>query len=75
MDADIYKDYPVNQFEEDNILRELNKCLLAFRQNSTEPILASCPKSRCLRPNKISSWKDNGVSKEHQDDAAQQRYV
>lgn len=35
MDAENYTDYPINQLEEDNILRELNKCLLAFRQKST----------------------------------------
>lgn len=34
MDAENYTDYPINQLEEDNILRELNKCLLAFRQKS-----------------------------------------
>lgn len=35
MDAENYSEYPITQFEEDNILRELNKCLLAFRQNTT----------------------------------------
>ena len=39
MDAESYKDYPINQFEEDNVLRELNKCLLAFRQKTTCSIL------------------------------------
>lgn len=39
MDAENYSDYPINQFEEDNVLRELNKCLLAYRQNSTYSIL------------------------------------
>lgn len=34
MDAENYTHYPVNQFEEDNVLRELNKCLLGFRQNT-----------------------------------------
>lgn len=34
MDAENYTGYPINQMEEDNILRELNKCLLAFRQKS-----------------------------------------
>lgn len=38
MDAENYKTYPPSQFEEDNCLRELNKCLLAFRQNSTAPL-------------------------------------
>lgn len=39
MDAEDYTDYPINQLEEDNILRELNKCLLAFSQKSTGEIL------------------------------------
>lgn len=41
MDAENYSNYPDSQFEEDNVLRELNKCLLAFRQNSTSPIITS----------------------------------
>jgi poly(ADP-ribose) glycohydrolase len=32
VDADDYKKLPIGQYEEDNILRELNKCLLAFQQ-------------------------------------------
>ncbi|XP_049856905.1 uncharacterized protein LOC126336855 isoform X1 [Schistocerca gregaria] len=32
MDAENYKLLPVGQFEEDNVLRELNKALLGFRQ-------------------------------------------
>lgn len=39
MDAEDYSNYPESQFEEDNVLRELNKCLLAFRQNTTCPII------------------------------------
>lgn len=39
MDPEDYSSYPISQFEEDNVLRELNKCLLAFRQNNTCPIL------------------------------------
>jgi poly(ADP-ribose) glycohydrolase len=38
MDAENYIDYSPNQFEEDNCLRELNKCLLAFRQNTCTPM-------------------------------------
>lgn len=41
MDPEDYSSYPISQFEEDNVLRELNKCLLAFRQNNTCPILAT----------------------------------
>lgn len=32
MDPEDYSKLPASQFEEDNVLRELNKCLLAFRQ-------------------------------------------
>ncbi|XP_026323757.1 uncharacterized protein LOC113233028 isoform X2 [Hyposmocoma kahamanoa] len=32
MDAEDYSALPLGQFEEDNVLRELNKCLLAFQQ-------------------------------------------
>lgn len=39
MDAEDYSSYPDSQFEEDNVLRELNKCLLAFRQSTTCPII------------------------------------
>lgn len=39
MDAENYSSFPDSQFEEDNVLRELNKCLLAFRQNTTCPII------------------------------------
>lgn len=33
VDAENYINFPPAQFEEDNFLREINKCLLAFRQN------------------------------------------
>ncbi|XP_041974508.1 uncharacterized protein LOC121729888 isoform X2 [Aricia agestis] len=32
MDAEDYSRLPLSQWEEDNVLRELNKCLLAFQQ-------------------------------------------
>ncbi|XP_059049225.1 uncharacterized protein LOC131844374 [Achroia grisella] len=32
MDAEDYSSLPLGQWEEDNVLRELNKCLLAFQQ-------------------------------------------
>ena len=38
MDAENYKTFPPSQYEEDNCLRELNKCLLAFRQNTCAPM-------------------------------------
>lgn len=36
-DADDYTKLPIGQYEEDNILRELNKCLLAFQQKQYKP--------------------------------------
>lgn len=39
IDPEDYSQFPHHQFEEDNILRELNKCLLAFRQNTTCPTI------------------------------------
>ncbi|CAH1954116.1 unnamed protein product [Acanthoscelides obtectus] len=36
IDADDYTKLPVGQYEEDNILRELNKCLLGFQQKQTK---------------------------------------
>lgn len=38
MDAENYQTFPPSQYEEDNCLRELNKCLLAFRQNTCAPM-------------------------------------
>ncbi|CRK97424.1 CLUMA_CG010813, isoform A [Clunio marinus] len=38
MDAESYETFPPSQYEEDNCLRELNKCLLAFRQNTCAPM-------------------------------------
>ncbi|XP_053680386.1 uncharacterized protein LOC128731302 [Anopheles nili] len=38
IDAENYRALPSQQFEEDDILRELNKCLLAFRQNTACPV-------------------------------------
>lgn len=32
IDADDYTKLPIGQYEEDNILRELNKCLLGYQQ-------------------------------------------
>lgn len=36
MDAEDYSALPLGQWEEDNVLRELNKCLLAFQQSPTK---------------------------------------
>nr|CAI5833228.1 unnamed protein product [Callosobruchus analis] len=36
IDADDYTKLPIGQYEEDNILRELNKCLLGFQQKQTK---------------------------------------
>lgn len=35
MDPEDYSKLPLSQFEEDNVLREMNKSLLAFRQRHT----------------------------------------
>lgn len=32
MDAEDYSKLPLSQWEDDNVLRELNKCLIAFQQ-------------------------------------------
>ncbi|KAJ8871888.1 hypothetical protein PR048_028228 [Dryococelus australis] len=48
MDAENYMRLPLSQFEEDNILRELNKALLAFRQQHKLP--PPQPISRRLSP-------------------------
>ncbi|KAK0180251.1 hypothetical protein PV327_005916 [Microctonus hyperodae] len=60
MDAENYSSFPLSQFEEDNILREMNKSLLAFRQrhglssptesNRTESEHDGCPATRRLSP-------------------------
>lgn len=55
IDAENYSEYPISQFEEDNVLRELNKCLLAYRQKSKTSILDS-------RDRRIAS-KDNSVQR------------
>ncbi|GLG92694.1 Poly(ADP-ribose) glycohydrolase [Gryllus bimaculatus] len=45
MDAEIYTTLPISQLEEDNVLRELNKALLGFRQkcNPSTPTLDLSP--------------------------------
>lgn len=55
MDAEDYSSYPDSQFEEDNVLRELNKCLLAFRQNTTCPIIPKNAPRINRRMNSLSS--------------------
>lgn len=37
LDAEDYSRLPVSQFEEDNLLRELNKCLIGFGPSPREP--------------------------------------
>lgn len=37
MDAENYTRLPLSQLEEDNVLRELNKALLGFRQGKVQP--------------------------------------
>lgn len=73
MDPENYSSYPISQFEEDNILRELNKCLLAFRQNTTAPIL-SANNVRCdRRPNSSQPLNSVRESKDKEKPACIQR--
>ena len=37
IDAEDYSDLPVRQYEEDNVLRELNKAFIGFQQVSNQP--------------------------------------
>lgn len=60
MDAENHSKLPLSQFEEDNVLREMNKSLLAFRQrhvpdSPTETVRSDldtdgCPGTRRLSP-------------------------
>lgn len=40
VDAEDYAKLPLGQYEEDNVLRELNKCLLAYQQKQSQPTQA-----------------------------------
>lgn len=55
MDAENYSTYPDSQFEEDNVLRELNKCLLAFRQNATSPIITNTQPPQSANVHRLNS--------------------
>ncbi|XP_062565861.1 uncharacterized protein LOC134228095 isoform X2 [Armigeres subalbatus] len=61
IDAENYRAIPSHQFEEDDILRELNKCLLAFRQNTTCPVVEQRSGEK-QRPNRLEQL-DNVSSK------------
>lgn len=53
MDPEDYNKLPISQYEEDNILRELNKLLLGFQQKQlrNEPIqIKRAPQQRRLSP-------------------------
>lgn len=53
IDAEDYKKLPISQYEEDNILRELNKLILGFQQKQlrNEPIqIKKPPQHRRLSP-------------------------
>lgn len=62
MDAENYSEFPDSQFEEDNVLRELNKCLLAFRQNKTCPIIPKNTQRINRRMNSMPSIESNNES-------------
>ncbi|XP_055639878.1 uncharacterized protein LOC129777557 isoform X2 [Toxorhynchites rutilus septentrionalis] len=61
IDAENYRAVPSHQFEEDDILRELNKCLLAFRQNTTCPVVEQRSGEK-QRPNRLDQL-ENASSK------------
>ncbi|XP_021705098.1 uncharacterized protein LOC5569294 isoform X1 [Aedes aegypti] len=62
IDAENYRAIPSHQFEEDDILRELNKCLLAFRQNTTCPVVEPRPaeKQRPTRLDQLETVSSKG---------------
>lgn len=74
MDAENYSTYPDSQFEEDNVLRELNKCLLAFRQNSTSPIITNTGTTNMSRISSMSSSLDSSNELSAQKDREPKRY-
>lgn len=55
-DAEDYSKLPITQYEEDNILRELNKCLLAFQQKQYKPTDNNTPQRtvQMHRPRRLS---------------------
>ncbi|XP_055607530.1 uncharacterized protein LOC129755186 isoform X2 [Uranotaenia lowii] len=57
IDAENYRTLPSQQFEEDDILRELNKCLLSFRQNTTCPVVEPRPSEK-QRPNRLEQLEN-----------------
>lgn len=54
IDAENYTQYPITQYEEDNILRELNKCLLAFQQNNVKSNEVPEGQAQCFRQRRLS---------------------
>ncbi|XP_031346955.1 uncharacterized protein LOC116173569 isoform X1 [Photinus pyralis] len=54
IDAENYTQYPISQYEEDNILRELNKCLLAFQQKNTKSNEVPEGQAQCFRQRRLS---------------------
>lgn len=67
MDAEDYSNFPDSQFEEDNVLRELNKCLMAFRQNTTCPIIPKNAPRINRRLNSLPSIDSNHESESVKD--------
>lgn len=67
MDAEDYSNFPDSQFEEDNVLRELNKCLIAFRQNTTCPIIPKHAPRTNRRLNSLPSIDSNHESESVKD--------
>ncbi|XP_043480627.1 uncharacterized protein LOC122510220 isoform X2 [Leptopilina heterotoma] len=59
MDAEDYSHLPISQFEEDNILREMNKSLLGFRQrhipsSPTDPVRTESDSEASLSARRLS---------------------
>lgn len=74
MDAENYLRLPLSQFEEDNMLREMNKALLAFRQQA--PLQPSQPVTRRLSPigESFSSTPPEGDSTKQQSKQEEKMY-
>uniref|UniRef100_A0A8D8LVQ9 poly(ADP-ribose) glycohydrolase n=1 Tax=Cacopsylla melanoneura TaxID=428564 RepID=A0A8D8LVQ9_9HEMI len=71
MDAENYSRLPLSQYEEDNVLRELNKALLGFRQKSTQSYkpVTHQPRTRRLSPigESFSSTPPENENQENKD--------
>ena len=60
IDAEDYSDLPVRQYEEDNVLRELNKAYLGFRQHYPETDASPAQLQQRLPP--VGASRDSSPS-------------